>query len=268
MNSKLKFFSLIFSIAIVLAITLGSVSASISGANVSQASTSTVAANTNPDFDWAYAGNVSEITVDGFSTTQAWQGYFGNVSGVVQLADGNGKVMYNWSLASPTGEVYASTNNTVYWQYLQCFNFTATGSHDVTNDKAAFAGGQSQNGTNLTALEVRFNMSLEDVDGINETFIYRGGTGHAAFQANSLSFSAGECPSTRVFDNVGYGVQGEFEEALMWEPESSAVIFASLLEQDNTGFDAGTHDFEMLVPENGHLGDTTPIRYYFYLEIQ
>jgi hypothetical protein len=242
------------------------VSANVMGANVTAYSESS-SGTSNPTYDWAYAGNISELEIKGYSTTQAWQGYFGNVSGVIQLADSSGRAMYNWSTSSPTGEVYASTNSTIYWQYLQCFNFTATGSGDVANDKATFLGGVSQNGTNLSILESAYGINLEDTDGINETFAYTGVDGHAAFASSGLSFTLGECPTTRVYDNVGYGVQGQFEEVLMYEPESSSVIFTSLLEQDRAGFDSGTHDFEMMVPENGHLGDTSATQYYFYLEI-
>src|SRR3989344_2884118 len=59
----------------------------------------------------AFAGNVTRADLFGYSTTEAWQGYFGNVTGVIQLADSADKVLYNWSLATPEGEVYASINN-------------------------------------------------------------------------------------------------------------------------------------------------------------
>ncbi|HLD55637.1 MAG TPA: hypothetical protein VJB35_05240, partial [Candidatus Nanoarchaeia archaeon] len=72
----------------------------------------------------AIAGNVTEINIVGFSTTQSWQGYFGNVSGTLQLADGSDNVMYNWSLASPEGEIYASVNNSINWVGTQCYNNT------------------------------------------------------------------------------------------------------------------------------------------------
>ena len=44
----------------------------------------------------ALAGNVTEININGFSTTQSWQGYFGNVTGTIQLADASDNQMYNW----------------------------------------------------------------------------------------------------------------------------------------------------------------------------
>ena len=69
----------------------------------------------------ALAGNVTELTISGFSTTQTWQGYFGNVSGTIQLADAADNVMYNWTLANPSGEVYASTaQDTIAWANIAC----------------------------------------------------------------------------------------------------------------------------------------------------
>jgi hypothetical protein len=61
----------------------------------------------------ALAGNVTELSISGFSITQSWQGYFGNVTGTIMLSDSSDNVMYNWSLASPEGEIYASTNSSI-----------------------------------------------------------------------------------------------------------------------------------------------------------
>ena len=71
------------------------------------------------DSELAFAGNVTEMTVLGYSVTQSWQGYFGNISGTVQLADGSDFVMYNWSSATPRGEIYASTNSSIQWLNVQ-----------------------------------------------------------------------------------------------------------------------------------------------------
>jgi hypothetical protein len=266
-NHWRKFFLFVLASALMVALISFSVfSVSPSGANVTQSSSSHASEDTPKSME-AYAGNVSEINVFGYSSTQAWQGYFGNVSGVIQLADSTNRAMYNWTVASPQGEIYASTNDTVYWQYLQCFNFTATGTMSILNDKSR-PGQTSLNGTNLTALETRYGINSGDVDGINETFVYTGAQGHRQFYTNNIQFSQGVCMNTRLYTNAGSGEQGKFEEVLLFEPESSSVIFTSLLEQDRAGFDNAVHDFQMLVPENGHGSDTTTTRYYFYVELE
>jgi hypothetical protein len=71
----------------------------------------------------AQAGNVTEINIFGYSITKSWQGYFGNVSGTMTLSDSANNVMYNWSIVSPRGQVYASTNNSIQWENIQCFNY-------------------------------------------------------------------------------------------------------------------------------------------------
>jgi hypothetical protein len=212
----------------------------------------------------ALAGNVTELSITGFSTTQTWQGYFGNVSGTIQLADAADNVMYNWSLASPRGEIYASTNNSIVWNYVQCLNFDSDGTYasDIDN-----AGGTSAHGTNLTILESMFGVETDDVDGVNETFTLLG-TGHNTFYTNNLEFTPGECRNTQVFSNAGMGEDNKFEEVLLYEPTTYSVIFTSLLNQDSIGFDNNPHDFEMLVLENGHLTDTQSTPYYFYVELE
>ena len=214
----------------------------------------------------AIAGNVSEINLEGFTTTQSWQGYFGNVTGTIQLADASDNVMYNWSLTSPQGEVYASTNNSITWQYIQCFNFTADG---TKADDTAQAGETSLHGTNLTQLEDEFNIKYDDVDGVNETFSFFGSSeGHDLFYTASREFSQGQCRSTRIFNNNASQENGQFEEVLLYEPTTSSVVFTSILDEDLLGFDNRTHDFQMLVLEDGHRTDTETTPYYFWVELE
>jgi hypothetical protein len=212
----------------------------------------------------AIAGNVTELNIFGFSVTQTWQGYFGNVTGVITLNDNSDNVMYNWSLTSPQGEIYASTNNSISWSNIQCLNFTATGTYasDTGN-----SGATSQFGTNLTILEGMFNIAPNDVDGVNETFNLLG-TGHNRFFTNNLEFTEAECQNTRIFSDASQGEDGKFEEVLLYEPTTRSVIFTSLLNENLFGFDKKQHDFEMLVLEDGHGTDTSVATYYFYVELE
>ncbi len=213
----------------------------------------------------AVAGNVTELNIFGYTITQSWQGYFGNVTGTIQLADGGDNVMYNWSLASPNGEIYASTNDSILWGNIQCFNFTATGTYD---DDSAQRGNTSYYGMNLTQLESSYNIDSDDADGVNETFVYSGLGTHNRFFTNNLEFEEGECMSTRVYSDAGGGEDDKFEEVLLYDPDTKSVVFTSLLNEDEPGFDGASHDFEMLVLEDGHQTDTQTTTYYFYLELQ
>lgn len=191
----------------------------------------------------AQAGNVTELNIFGYSTTQSWQGYFGNVTGTLMLADASDNVMYNWSLANPEGEIYASMSPSVNWDNIECFDWDANGSW----------------------LESQFNIEHDDVDGVNETFSYS--TGHNLFYANNREISENSCMSAHIFDSTGSNSNALYQEVLLWD--GTDVVFTSLLEETSVlGFDGRDHDFEMLVLEDGHASnlDTTP--YYFYVELE
>ena len=235
------------------------------GANYTEINSTTAPAD-QPQGIPAQAGNVTELNIFGYTTTQSWQGYFGNVSGTIQLADAQDRVMYNWSLANPKGEIYASTNGSgIEWTNVQCFNFTATGTYQ---NEEGNGGTTNLYGTNLSILESMFNIDASDVDGVDETFTLIGLGTHDKFYTANLEFGEGECPNTRIFSNAGTGEDDKFEEVLLYEPVSKSIIFASLLNQNVLGFDNRHHDFEMLVLEDGHGTDTSVTTYYFYVELQ
>lgn len=213
----------------------------------------------------AVAGNVTELNIFGYTVTQSWQGYFGNVTGTIQLASESSSVMYNWSLASPEGEIYASTNDSIQWANIQCFNFSADGSF---SDDSSQKGNTSLYGMNLSQLEEEFNISWDDVDGVNETFTLSGVDTHNEFYTNNLYFEEGECMNTRIFSDVGIGEDNKFEEVLLYDPDTRSVVFTAILNENILGFDGSSHDFEMIVLEDGHSADTTTTTYYFYLELQ
>ncbi len=119
-------------------------------------------------------------------------------------------------------------------------------------------------------METQFGILSDDVDGVNETFSFTpAGDGHDLFYTSNLQFSAGECLSTKLFNSGGGQATNQFEEALLYEPTSSSVIFASILEEGAlNGFNQQDNDFEMIVLENGHGTDTSSTPYYFYVELQ
>jgi hypothetical protein len=214
----------------------------------------------------ALAGNVTEMNVVGYTRTQTWQGYFGNISGTIQLTDVADNVMYNWSLASPQGEIYASNHSSILWTNVQCFNYTANGSLDLGD--VSQRGSTSLYGLNLSGLEAAYGMNWDDVDGVNETFNQWGAGTHDLFYTNNLLFSEGECRNARIYSSAQLGEDNKFEEVLLYDPNNAAVIFTSIIDEDVNGFDNRTHDFEMLVLDNGHGTDIVTTRYYFYVELE
>jgi hypothetical protein len=187
------------------------------------------------------------------------------------LADSSDNVMYNWSAASPQGEIYASTNSTIIWNYIQCFNLTATGTY---LDDTPHAGSTSQYGTNMTILEGEFGIKWDDYDGVNETFNYNGTQEngenliHDLFYTNNLLFTPGECVATHLFADSRSPEDSAFQEVLLYEPSTHSVVFMTILDEDEDGFDNNLHDFEMIVLENGHGTDTFTSTYYFWVELE
>lgn len=246
--------------------------ASPSGASVTPVTNTTSDfTSVSPESHAAIAGNITAINLTGSSTTQAWSGYYGNVSGEIKLADSSGNSMYNWtSDATVPGEVFASNISSVTWTNIQCFNFTANGS--VSLDETGTKGATSLTGMNLTMLESYYNIASNDGDGIDQTFGLNGSLtnnngNHDEIIVNSLNFSSGECLSANVFSS-GTGTDDQYEEVLLYDPDNDVPIWTAIIEtSDIAGFDTNFHDFQLLVPEDGHSGDTNPTIYYFYVEL-
>lgn len=196
----------------------------------------------------AQAGNVTQLELNVSMITNRWQGYYGNISGKITLDDGSSNTMYDWSgndgAFSPVGEIYAANQSIVSWNDIICVNFTGNGT-------------PGQEGINLTVLETLYGMSPGDGDGIDETFI---GLGSILVGTKPLT----NCPATHIYQNNASQI-AYWNETLLTENSTSAVIFATQVNQNTIGFDGSVWDFQMIVGENGDIAAVTP--YYFYVEL-
>lgn len=211
----------------------------------------------------AVAGNITELEIfSGFTVSQTWQGFYGTVTGGLRLSDGANNMLYNWSLVTPSGEIYASTNSTITWGNIQCFNFSAVGNY---SNETGNGGTTNLYGTNLTIINQMFNMNSSDFDSINNTFdVFN----HDPFFTANQEFSANECRSIQLFTNESESEDGVFEEVLLYEPVTTSIVFMSILEDNKEGFNGSQVDFEMIVLEDGHDSDTESTPYFFYLELE
>jgi len=199
-------------------------------ANLSQAPQSTQAA----------AGNVTELSITATAITTGWQGFFGNITGSITLEDASGNVFYNWSgLGSISGEVYASRDNAVTWSTVNCSNSTT-----ISNENA-FLGKASS-----------------DPDSVTNTF---SATSHPSFLVGTINITANSCPSTNAFSG-GSQVSNRFYQVLLQDGDGD-VIYTTLIDQDQVGFDSKQYDFELLVGENGNATSQATTTYYFYIEL-
>jgi hypothetical protein len=238
-RNNFKFYSILIVGIFLVGLACAVVPFGVENIVVENTSTSTPDA---PQSVFAQAGNVTELNIVGVSTTQTWQGYFGNVTGTIQLANSNDNMMYDWALADPEGEIYATRLDSVSWENIECFNWTENGSW----------------------LESNFNIASDDVDGVNETF---NEYNHPVFYTNNIEIEMNSCMSTNIYDSSGISNNNYYDEVLLWD--GNDVIFTSLLEETSVlGFDGKDHDFEMLVLEDGHGTDLDTTPYYFYVELQ
>jgi hypothetical protein len=196
----------------------------------------TAASNTS-----AIAGNVTELNFESNSVTNTWQGYYGNISGSIKLGDANNNTLYDWTSASPNGEIYATRSGTTpIWSSISCANSAQIDAEDA-------ALGVTQ---------------VTDQDSVNRTFL--NATSFSTFFVGNLNINSTQnCYAANLHNATGPST--DFQEVLLHD--GSTLVYAALLKQDAPGFDANNHDFEMIVGEDGHNGDSNPTPYYFYVEL-
>ena len=201
----------------------------------------------------AQAGNVSSLTITDTRITTHWAGFYGNVSGGITLQDAANNTFFDWNIASPLGEVYASNNSIVTWSYIQCENLSTNGTHPKWN----------HNGTTLNRF---YNINNTETDTFIATFnaTYVNGTG---FDVGNVHIGPEQrCPLAYTYVN-GNTQNISFATVLLTDNQS--IIFTALLEVDKDGFRTGVdqHDFQLLVAEDAVYNlATTP--YYFFVELQ
>ena len=196
----------------------------------------------------ALAGNVTPLDITQTRVTTFWQGYYGNISGTIVLGNAAGSNLYQWSEASPQGEIYATKNSTtINWTNVGCANET-----QVVNE------------------DTWLGATVASTDSAKKTFSL---TTHPSFQIGTKTIAG--CRSQSI--NASGGGSAFWEALLVDNGTSGAsmdddvVVYAAVLENNVNGFDGGLHDFQMLVGEPGsgsqQYPNGNPTTYYFYVEL-
>ncbi|MFH0869569.1 MAG: hypothetical protein V1866_00750 [archaeon] len=209
----------------------------------------------------AEAGNVTELSLITIATTQAWQGYYGNISGIITLEDSYGYVFYNWTTQEPKGEIYASLNDTISWATIRCFNYSIGASGQTFDEQD---------------VEDWYGIGDDASDGIWETFNYTLDRNFFVGSRNitEVSTNVADCHATNTYRYDMMQNDDDFENVLLTDGDK--LVYTAMIENnafnnntDMFGFDNREHDFQMLVAENGHNGyEDTPTTYYFWAEIE
>jgi len=82
------------------------------------------------------AGNVMIMNLNGNTVTQTWAALVGNITGTITLDDTGQNTIYDWALASPQGEIFATQGASTSWTSVECYNFTQ---YSASNNKAGAA---------------------------------------------------------------------------------------------------------------------------------
>ncbi len=216
-------------------------------------------------------GYIHFVNIDESAPTQKWKAYVGNVTGEFALQDASGNAIYDWTIATITGELYATKEA------------PSGGSGYFNGGIPDWTSVTCANSTMITEEEAQFNHTASDEDSYSNTF--KNGN-----DFNLTTFYAGEqeVTDTSVIGGAAGGCYGaymntnnadqfsDWQEVVLtdgtYEDEGGGdydydLIYAALLENNVNGFDNVPYDFQILLPEDGADGSTTVTTYYFYIEL-
>ncbi len=186
-------------------------------------------------------GTITTMNLNATSQNPHWKGFVGNITGNLALQDSAGYVLYEWTLASVSGEVYVTRNSTINWTDIDCANAS-----EISTEEGELSHNASQS------------------DSISSTF--GGGQGnHPAFTTASTDFSVNQCNYTlNTYVNSTINTS-RFYEAILHDGFVS--VYASIIENRSRGFDDSYYDFQLIVPENGTAAVGSSTTYYFFIEL-
>ncbi len=173
-------------------------------------------------------GNVTLVNVTGTQITSNWAGFYGFITGGLQLADASSNVFYQWTVSNLTNSVVYAANGTISnWAGLQ-------------------AGSQA-----LAPAAV----ATSNTDGYNNTF-----SSTKAFQSAGL----GPIASTPFTTTYQGGSSGSLETYSLADSTGDVNVWAGMAIQNTTSFKTGQQvDYQILAPAASSATTT----YNFYLEL-
>lgn len=218
-------------LAIVLALCLQGAMAAPDGAQITAGpgTTKPFLAVTQVD---AQGGNSTNLSATTETQTVAWQGFFGEVTGNITLESANGDLFYRWENIT-SGTVFSSRDNAVDFSSIAAQN-------DCTIDE---------------------DLTGTDSDRVSNAFT---ASSNSELTVGTTTIAANSACATNTFINDA-PQSTDFEELILTDDGGTTSIYATFVENDLTGFDGNTHDFQMMVPE---FRNETTSTYFFYVEIQ
>jgi hypothetical protein len=231
---------------LLIAGTATAVKDSLDRAIIINGTTETVLPRTGEMSNQSKGGYITEIDIyPVLNQTQNWQGFYGNVSGIISLKNPTGQEMYNWSMNMTNTHVYATTeSNFLNWTSLFNVNLTHL-------DYLWF-------GNKVMADTIEYTYKTFDE---NRTFV-------------NTSLNASHVRTLALFDD--YVVQSVATSANATKED---VLWAARVDAGKLNYKNQSSNYELLVPVdnnnsryNGNntyylSGDVLGDIYYFYMEI-
>jgi len=186
-------------------------------------------------------GYLAKLNVTANLQNLKWKAFVGWVTGKFSLDDSGGSTIYDWTFTVANGRIYATrASSAISWDDIACADTDALETENTAMD-------QSNPNDNITA-------TFDDV-------------AHEAFSVAGVSFAQDACNYTvnTYVENVTQSGTDFFEEVAL--TDTTNIVYATILESGETGYDGSDYDFQMLVPENGDPGFDGATAYYMYIEI-
>jgi len=208
-------------------------------------------------------GYIYTYNLNAVEQNKRWKAYVGNITGSLTLDDANSYTIYDWTLSTITGEVYATRNSsTISWINLNCT--WAASIYNITS---------TANDTNRT-IDIHEDSAMlhTRLDNISATFSARN---HTAFSVGTKAIPQNYCYSVRTYVNDTNQDTLDlvtYPEVIMSDAvntsQAGSIVYTTIIENNAYGYINGnTYDFQIILPEKGSDTWTSSTAYYFYVEL-
>jgi hypothetical protein len=236
-NLKIMLVCTIFLFAVILLLSLTSAATPQGPAQVNNTANSTKSSSSNPYQFNISGGYISTLNMSLKMQDVKWKAFIGDVSGKFTLDDASGSTIFDWTLSTTNGKVFATRNDsTINWANINCSNLSL-----------------------MEEENYEINHTNRD-DNITKTFNNRT---HSEFTVSTATIYADSCPTVHAY--VNNATSNKFQEMVL--SDKISTVFATILEQNEVGYNGVRYDFQMIVPENGASIFTGWTPYYIYVEI-
>lgn len=202
------------------------------GGSVQGTATDKGSYSTTPGTIDVTSGHIYLADITAEQSTYHWAGVYGNATGTLVLGDGSSNVMYTWD---------ANANYVLFAQ------------NGITPDWTTLAA------ATCTEVETSYTFLSGASDSCSKTFTTSGNVNFVSLAPVTGTIEA------QTFDGTG----ASYWKTFAIKDGTGNVVFAG--EVDNTfttnAYDGTVANYQVILPEDGNSGDTTPTTYNIWVEL-